>query len=84
VNRAEAMADLLVKLERAAVGSAKAFVVVTVDDESGDVVHATGPFAEPEQALVQAGRDDAEWKRVAEPGEGNFTYVVVPLWEPDA
>lgn len=77
-----ALVDLFVKMERFRFEEAKACVVVTVDQDTGTVVHATGPFTQPELALAQAGRDDASWKRYAAPGEGEFTYHVVPLWEP--
>lgn len=76
-----AMVELLVRLERASYDNATAFVVVAIDGE-GNIVNATGPFTEPEAALVQAGIDDVNWKRHAEPGEGDFKSVVVPMWEP--
>jgi len=78
------MIQRLMELELARAEAAPAFVMVTVDLDDGSVVHATGPFGQPEQALAQAGRDDAAWKAYAEPGEGAFAYVVVPLWEADA
>lgn len=76
------MAEIMVRLEQALVENAPAFVVVAVAVDSGDVVHATGPFTEAEAALVQAGQDDATWKQHADPGEGNLKHVVVALWEP--
>jgi hypothetical protein len=78
----DAMVDLLVKLERCSVEEADAFVVVTVDEETGIVLHATGPFAEPEAALVQAGIDEAAWNRATGPEDGRLLYRVVSLWEP--
>lgn len=77
-----AQVELLVRLERARTDEARAFVVVTVDQEDGAVLCATGPFEEAEAALAQAGRDHAAWERHAEPGEPGWDHVVVPLWEP--
>jgi hypothetical protein len=75
--------ELILALEQAH-QNARAFVVVTVDNEDHGVVHATGPFEEAEQALVQAGRDDAAWKEFmdGETDAGDFSYLVVPLWAP--
>lgn len=78
--REQALVDLIVKLEQAS-HEAGQFALVTLDSDGGNVVHATGPFDEPEQALIQAGRDEADWR---EHGEGDIAFVVVPLWEPGA
>lgn len=75
--RDQALVDLICKLEQAS-HEAGAFALVTLDD-TGAVVHATGPFDQPEQALAQAGRDEADWR---EHGEGDIGFIVVPLWEP--
>ena len=70
-------------LEQGRLASATAFVTVTVDNETHTVVHACGPFTEAEQALAQAGRDDAGWKKfVGDDDAGDYSYVVVPLWSP--
>lgn len=76
--------DVLVFLERASVDGAKQFAVVCVDRFTGDVMHTTGPFAQAEQALVQAGIDEAEWRANAEnPVEAaSLRWLVVPQWEP--
>jgi hypothetical protein len=80
----DAMVDLLCRIDQARYEEAKAFVVIAIDEVTGQVAHTTGPFAEPEHALIEAGRQDADWKAHAEPEEGDYSYVVVPLWEPDA
>lgn len=79
----DALVDLLCRIDKARYDEAKQFVVVVIDDDTGDVAHATGPFAEPEQALIEAGRQESDWKSHAQPDEGTWSYKVVPLWEPD-
>lgn len=77
--------DLLIACDRAIVENAKAFVVVAVDFDAGIVLHATGPFEEAEQALVQAGVDENQWKRDTEdgdPADNSIRWLVVPQWEP--
>jgi hypothetical protein len=69
--------------EREIRADADGFVFVTVARDTGVVYGATGPFDEPEQALTAAGEADATWKREAA-GEGDFDYLVVPLWGPTA
>lgn len=73
----QALVDLIVKLEQAST-EAGAYALVT-QDEDRNVVHATGPFNEPEQALIQAGRDEADWRKH---GEGDLEFTIVPLWSP--
>jgi hypothetical protein len=75
--------ELIFALEQAQ-KNAGAFVMVTVDNETHTVVHATGPFDQAEAALVQAGRDDAAWQEFMDGEEvvGDFSYLVVPLWTP--
>lgn len=77
----DVMIELLVRLDRARHENATAFAIVWLD-ETGAVVDTTGPFDQAELALVQAAKDTAVWERRAEPGEGEYTYVVVPLWGP--
>lgn len=79
-----ALVEILMQLEQAQVAEAKAFVLVTTDAYTGDVINATGPFTQAELALVQAGRDEADWKRHAENDidAESIAYTVVPLWEP--
>lgn len=78
------MVDLLCLLDRARYQNARAWIVITVDDESGEIVHGHGPFAEAEQALVAAGEQHQEWERERErdPEAGTETYKIVPLWGP--
>jgi hypothetical protein len=80
----DAMTELLIRLEQASVENAKAFVVVATDAYTGDVISTCGPFAQPEQALAEAGRMDAEWRGQAENEveADAIKYVVVAQWEP--
>lgn len=78
----EEWVDLLCLLDRARYENAKAWVVVVIDDDTDEVCNAYGPFDEAEQALIESGRQDAEWKAHADPEEGNWTYKIVPLWGP--
>jgi hypothetical protein len=80
----EKMVELTLLLERASIENASAFVVVAVDFESEVVLSTTGPFAEPEAALVQAGIDEAQWKRdtAGEPERDSIRWIIVPQWEP--
>lgn len=64
--------------EREAAG----WVVVCVDDEDGQIVNASGVFSTPEAALIEAGLRHADGKKMLEPGEPDWTYVVVPMFEP--
>ena len=73
--------DLLCLLDRARYENARAWLVVTVDDESGEIVHGHGPFTDAEDALVAAGEMDNEWQRIAD-DDSTYTYKIVPLWEP--
>ncbi len=77
--------DLMMMLERATVEEATAFCVVAVDDELGIVLSTTGPFTEAEAALVQAGRDEALWRKdtAGQDGCDSLRWVVVPQWEPN-
>ena len=75
------MVDLLCLLDRARYENAHAWIVVVVDDESGEIVHGYGPFPQAEQALVEAG-EQATWWKENEPDEGLSTYKIVPLWGP--
>lgn len=75
--------DLLCMLDRARYENARAWLVVTIDDESGEIVHGHGPFEQAEQALTAAGEMDAEWQRIAEDeDDSTYTYKIVPLWGP--
>lgn len=70
--------DLLCLLDKARYENARAWVVVVVDDESGEIIHGCGPFHEAEQALVEAGEQEAAL--TAE--ESSCTFKIVPLWRP--
>lgn len=61
---------------------ATGWIVVCVDDELGKVTTASGPFASPEEALVQAGIEDNEMNANLEPGEKGWTHSVAPLFAP--
>lgn len=76
--------ELYVDLERFIASQADAFSLVTINAYTGDVLHTTGPFVQPEQALIQAGIDDADWRK-HNPDEveaNQLGYIVVPHWEP--
>lgn len=64
---------------------AVAWVVVTVDDEFNHIVHCTGPFNTPEEALAEAGRRDRDDVRheLAGPDEKGWTHSVQPVLPPD-
>jgi len=74
--------DLLCRLDRARYENANAWVVISVDDDSGEICDATGPFPEAEMALVKAGRMDADWKETEDEESGTWTYKIVPIWAP--
>jgi hypothetical protein len=74
-------AELLLELDERQRSEAQAWAIVTVDPATGAVLDAVGPFAEPEQAFLQAGQAAAEWGRY-NPGEPAFRYDIVPLWWP--
>jgi len=76
------MVDLLCRLEQARYENATAWCIVVIDDCTGEVCQGCGPFDEPEQALIAAGRQEADWNEHAEPEEGSFTYKIVPFFEP--
>lgn len=59
------------------------WVVVTVDLEFQKIIHSTGVFPGPEEALAEAGRRDAEDARGHEPGEEGWAHHVVPVYPPD-
>jgi len=71
--------NLLCLLDKARYENAREWIVVVIDDDTGEVVHGYGPFTEAEQALVEAGEQEAWWKE-NEPEEGTCTYKIVPLW----
>lgn len=73
--------DLLCRLDRARYENVREWIVVVVDDESGEIIHGYGPFDEAEQALIEAGQQ-AEWWAENEPDESPSTYKIVPLWGP--
>lgn len=76
--------DTILALERFIQDNAQAFALVTVDKRSSDVVHATGPFEQPEQALVEAGIEDENWRAQAstEDEADALSFYVVPFWGP--
>lgn len=70
---------------------ASGWLVVCVDlesiehGESDCVVGCYGPFATPEEALVEAGRHDAtslDKTHLSEPGEPGWVHLVKPLYPP--
>lgn len=74
------MVELLCRLDQSRYENARAWVVVVVDPESGQIVQAYGPFEQAEQALVEAGEQAAWWKENA-PELSESLYKIVPLWE---
>lgn len=76
------MVDLICRLEHARYELATAWCIVVADDDVGEICHVFGPFDEPEQALIEAGRQDADWKTSVGEDEGGWTYKIVPLWGP--
>lgn len=77
------MIDLICKLDRVRHDNATAWVLVLVDDTTGEVCQGYGPFVEPEQALVEAGEQERWWRENNDTEElGTFSYKIVPLWEP--
>ena len=72
--------DLLCLLDKARYENAREWIIVVVD-ESGEVVQGYGPFEQAEQALVEAGEQEAWWAE-NEPDEDACTYKIVPLWGP--
>lgn len=77
----QAMVDLLCLLDKARYENAHAWIVVVIDDETGEIVHGYGPFEQAEQALAEAGQQAAWWAE-NEPDESTSTYKIVPLWGP--
>lgn len=73
--------DLLCRLDQARSENARAWIVVVVDDDTGEVVHGYGPFEQAEQALVEAGKQETWWAE-NEPDEPTSSYKIVPLWGP--
>ena len=75
--------ELLTRLEQMDAESADAFIVATLCNRTGAVLHATGPFAQAEQALVQAGIEEANWQAACGPDEKDaLRFTITPLWEP--
>lgn len=74
--------DLLCLLERARYDLAKAWCIVVADEETGEVCHVYGGFAEPEQALAYAGEHDRQWREQESEDAGVWKYAIVPLWGP--
>lgn len=77
----EEMVDLLCRLDKARYDNVREWIVVVVDDETGEIIHGYGPFDEAEQALVEAGQQ-ATWWEENEPESSPSTYKIVPLWGP--
>ena len=73
--------DLMCLLDKSRYDNVREWIVVVVDDESGEIIHGYGPFDEAEQALVEAGEQEAWW-RENEPNLATSTYKIVPLWGP--
>lgn len=79
----EFMADLEIASDRSDERDALGWVVVTVDDESESIVHATGLFDTPEAALIHAANRHVEDLRTAEGDEDLWTHTVVPMFKGD-
>jgi hypothetical protein len=63
---------------------ASGWIVLTIDDEYDEIVHAVGPFPDQYQAMIEAElalRDD---EKIKEDGEVGWTHRVVPMFPPDA
>ncbi len=71
--------EVIARLEQAQ-HEARAFVIVTVDNETQIVMHASGPYVDAENALIQTVTYRNEDAKDEEPD--GFSYVVVPLWRP--
>jgi hypothetical protein len=62
---------------------ASGWVFVTTDDEFDTLVHVVGPFPTAEEALVAAGRQANEDKKLHDEDEAGWTHTVLPLFAPD-
>lgn len=76
------MVDLICLLDRARYELAKAWAVVVADEETGEVCHVYGGFAEAEQAFLYAGEHDREWHDQEGDTATAWKYAIVPLWGP--
>jgi len=79
----ELIADAHAMSDEADRREAAGWLVVTVDDEDGKVIHAHGDFDTPEQALVYAAKLDAECARqIGGTDEPGWTNTVAPRFVP--
>jgi hypothetical protein len=81
----EFMAEIAVAIDRAERAEASGFVVLVIDTEGDSLREVVGPFSTPEDALLEAGRLDADPHRGTRPadGEPGWRHVVLPLYPPD-
>lgn len=62
---------------------AMGWIVVCVDmEEPINVVYGTGVFNSPEEALVEAGRQAENSKRLHDTDDAGWKHSVVPLYPP--
>lgn len=78
------MVKLLCDLESRCSEIANEWALVIADEETGMVASVYGPFDEPEQALVEAGRQEGAWnvERELDPELEGWKFIIVPLWGP--
>lgn len=75
------MEELLCSLDARCQEIADSWAVIVTDDETGLPVGSFGPFAQPEQALIEVGRQEVAWKDT-DAEEDAWSYFIVPIWEP--